>query len=314
MDIIHIAMSSIWYEFYHEFFHGGRYIFTIKEMHDKYGPIVRVTPDELHVNDLSFIPELIPAGCRRRNNCVRLMQMFGLVKASAATIDDDIHRMRRGARSKFFSRESIWRIEPMVKLNIVKLFVRLWELRGQANRSIQTLHKQTTQLPTPQLSNSPTPQLPNSPTPQLPNSQLPTPQLPNSPTPQLPTPQLPNSPTPQLPNSPTPQLPNSPTPQLPNSPTPQLPNSPTPQLPNSPTPQLPTLQLPNSPTPQLPNSPTPQLPNSPTLQLPNSPTPQLPNSPTPQLPSNPPSQATPPNKLSQQLSKKLNLTTSTFYT
>ncbi|KAF7937086.1 hypothetical protein BELL_0704g00020 [Botrytis elliptica] len=120
-----LAAITLWYEFYYDFFHGGRYIFKIKEMHEKYGPIVRVTPDELHVNDPSFVPELMPAGGRRRNKCVRLMQMFGLVKASAATIDHDLHRMRRGAMSKFFSKESIRRIEPMMNLNIEKLLVRL---------------------------------------------------------------------------------------------------------------------------------------------------------------------------------------------
>ncbi|TGO47242.1 hypothetical protein BCON_0287g00120 [Botryotinia convoluta] len=66
-----LAAITLWYEFYYDFFHGGRYIFKIKEMHEKYGPIVRVTPDELHVNDPSFVSELMPAGGRRRNKCER---------------------------------------------------------------------------------------------------------------------------------------------------------------------------------------------------------------------------------------------------
>ncbi|KAF5870711.1 putative cytochrome p450 protein [Botrytis fragariae] len=124
-----LAPITLWYEFYHDFFDGGRYIFKIKEMQENYGPIVRVTLDGLQINDPSFVPELMPAAGRRRNKCVRLMQMFGFVKASAATIDHDSHRMRRGPMSKFFSKESIRRIEPRMKLQIEKLFARLREFQ-----------------------------------------------------------------------------------------------------------------------------------------------------------------------------------------
>ena len=53
-----LAAISTWYEYYWDGIHRGQYIFRIKEMYEKYGPIVRITPEELHINDPEWIPEL----------------------------------------------------------------------------------------------------------------------------------------------------------------------------------------------------------------------------------------------------------------
>ncbi|RAL60631.1 hypothetical protein DID88_009949 [Monilinia fructigena] len=124
-----LAGMTLWYEFYYDFFFGGGMSSKIKEMHEKYGPIVRVTPDELHVNDPSFVPELMPAGGRRRDKCGRLMQLFGFSEAAGATVDHDLHRMRRGAMSKMFSKDSVRRLEPRMKSNMEKLFMRFQEFQ-----------------------------------------------------------------------------------------------------------------------------------------------------------------------------------------
>lgn len=36
-----IAAVTSWYEFYHDYFRRGQYVFKIKEMHDKYGEPIR---------------------------------------------------------------------------------------------------------------------------------------------------------------------------------------------------------------------------------------------------------------------------------
>ena len=124
-----LAAMTLWYEFYHDFFRHGKYIFTIRDMHEKYGPIVRVTPDELHVNDPSFLPELMPTAGRRRHKFARLMQIFGFAEAAGATVDHDAHRIRRSAMSKMFSKEAVRRLEPIMKDNMEKLFFRMEEAR-----------------------------------------------------------------------------------------------------------------------------------------------------------------------------------------
>jgi hypothetical protein len=44
-----LAALTRWYEFYFEVVLKGQYTFHIQELHKRYGPIVRVTPDEVHV-------------------------------------------------------------------------------------------------------------------------------------------------------------------------------------------------------------------------------------------------------------------------
>ena len=125
-----LAAMTHWYEFYYDFFSpGGQYIFVIREMHVKYGPVVRISPHELHVNELSFLPELMPAGGRRRDKYARLMRMFGVSRAAANTLNHDLHRVRRGAMSKIFSKESIRRLEPIITEMIQKLYGRLEEFQ-----------------------------------------------------------------------------------------------------------------------------------------------------------------------------------------
>lgn len=116
---------TFWFEFYHDAVRGGQYLFRIKEMHAKYGPIVRISPDELHVNDPSFLPELMPAGKHRRDKYPRLIQLFGFSQATGATADHDLHRTRRGAMSKMFSKESVRKLEPIMRTTLDKLLFRL---------------------------------------------------------------------------------------------------------------------------------------------------------------------------------------------
>ncbi|CAF9918228.1 hypothetical protein IMSHALPRED_004244 [Imshaugia aleurites] len=52
-------------------------------MHAKYGHVVRISPDELHVSDPCFLPKLMPARGRRRNKYPRLIQIFGFSQSAA---------------------------------------------------------------------------------------------------------------------------------------------------------------------------------------------------------------------------------------
>ena len=121
-----LAAITHWYEFYYDFFSpGGQYIFVIRDMHVKYGPVVRISPHELHVNELSFLPELMPAGGRRRDKYARISRVFGGSRAAASTMNHDLHHVRRGAMSKIFSKESVRRLEPIMMGMIQKLYGRL---------------------------------------------------------------------------------------------------------------------------------------------------------------------------------------------
>lgn len=71
-----LAALTLWYEFYHDYFRRGQYTWEIADMHEKYGmtrnfmldvreltpklvgPIFRISPHELHINDLEFYDHL----------------------------------------------------------------------------------------------------------------------------------------------------------------------------------------------------------------------------------------------------------------
>ena len=61
-----LAAATWWYEFYYDIVLGGQYTFKILELHKKYGPVIRINPDEVHVGDPDFYPELYTGPGRRR--------------------------------------------------------------------------------------------------------------------------------------------------------------------------------------------------------------------------------------------------------
>ena len=53
-----LATATRWYEGYYDAILNGRYLFKIAELHEEYGPIIRISPYELHVSDPAFFKEL----------------------------------------------------------------------------------------------------------------------------------------------------------------------------------------------------------------------------------------------------------------
>ena len=62
-----LAALTQYYEFYYDIILGGQYTFRIVEMHKQYGPVVRISPWEVHVSDHGFHSELYPGPHRRRH-------------------------------------------------------------------------------------------------------------------------------------------------------------------------------------------------------------------------------------------------------
>lgn len=61
-----LAALTQWYESYYDIWLGGQYTFRILEMHREYGPIVRISPWEVHIGDPEFFSELYTGPSRRR--------------------------------------------------------------------------------------------------------------------------------------------------------------------------------------------------------------------------------------------------------
>ncbi|KAF2137173.1 uncharacterized protein K452DRAFT_291838 [Aplosporella prunicola CBS 121167] len=116
-----LAAATYWYETYHDVWHKGDYTSQIGRLHEKYGPIIRINPDELHVNDPYFIDTLYPGPGKKRDIPTWWLQGTNLQGSHFGTEAHDLHRERRGALNRFFSRATVVKLEPLVKKNAIKL-------------------------------------------------------------------------------------------------------------------------------------------------------------------------------------------------
>ena len=61
-----LAALSFWYEFCYDVIKGGKYTWRIGQMHERYGPIVRINPYEIHINDPDFYDEVYVNASKRK--------------------------------------------------------------------------------------------------------------------------------------------------------------------------------------------------------------------------------------------------------
>ena len=102
------------------------------------GPIVRISPFEIHINDPEYIDTVYPGPSHRSMKYAWAMRQFGLRTSFLSTISHELHRIRRGALSNFFSKASLQRLEPGVQAQIDKLVSRLRHLQG-SGRNVNLL-------------------------------------------------------------------------------------------------------------------------------------------------------------------------------
>lgn len=75
-------------------------------MHNKYGPIVRIGPNELHILDPSFYNTLYTMS-NRFDKYDYFYAMLGIADATFPTIRADVHRLRRQSLTPFFSVKAV---------------------------------------------------------------------------------------------------------------------------------------------------------------------------------------------------------------
>lgn len=117
-----LAACSLWYEFYYDVALEGRWAFKIREMHDEYGPIVRINPHELHIKDPEFYNDIY--AIERRNKYQWFVNMAGAPGSIFATADEGLHRMRRRPLDNFFSKKAVTDLEPLISEKVQKLIHR----------------------------------------------------------------------------------------------------------------------------------------------------------------------------------------------
>lgn len=126
-----LAAVSKWYEFYYDVVLRGQFTFQIQRMHKKYGtcgqvlvatdlsgltcqgPIVRINPFELHIQDSSFWDELY-TGNREYERYAWMSGRFGANTTTSSTVKSGLHSIRRAPLNPMFSKRSITKFEPIV--------------------------------------------------------------------------------------------------------------------------------------------------------------------------------------------------------
>jgi cytochrome P450 len=100
-------------------------------MHERYGPIVRISPYELHIDDSEFYDELyVGTSVRKTDKYARSAHAFGGPNAAFGTVEHNQHRIRRGALSPFFSKKSVAELSPVIQSKTSLLLDRLRTFRG----------------------------------------------------------------------------------------------------------------------------------------------------------------------------------------
>ncbi|KAK4452860.1 cytochrome P450 CYP542B3 [Podospora aff. communis PSN243] len=119
-----LAALTWWYEFYYDIILGGQYVFKMRDLHREYGPIIRINPEEIHIYDPDFFPQLYGAGLRR-DRWRFYTKQFAADGGGIGTVEHDLHKIRRAALNPFFSKQSVRSLQPVIEERVNALLSRL---------------------------------------------------------------------------------------------------------------------------------------------------------------------------------------------
>jgi hypothetical protein len=81
------------------------------------GPIIRISPNELHIDEPEYYEELYSSH-KPRNKSEFFVNQFNFRETGFATADYKLHRTRRAAMNPFFSKQKVVRLQPMLTFMI----------------------------------------------------------------------------------------------------------------------------------------------------------------------------------------------------
>lgn len=134
-----LAAATHWYQRYFDLVakrHGGQFLWEINRLHKKYGPIVRITPDELHIDDPEYWHEVYcqTSTAKPIDKQTKLRYRFGLPDAVFSTPRSEQHRSRRQAMAGFFSRQRLRESQDRVNQLVDRVSRRLSKEYAGTNR------------------------------------------------------------------------------------------------------------------------------------------------------------------------------------
>jgi cytochrome P450 len=117
-----LAAATKWYEFWYDVVvpPGGQYSERIERLHDQYGPIVRINPQELHIRDPDMY-EQVYTSSTKRDRWYNAARMTGKTADSFSTIPHDLHRRRRVANAPLMARKTVGAKKGVLSANTAAL-------------------------------------------------------------------------------------------------------------------------------------------------------------------------------------------------
>ncbi|KAF2180130.1 cytochrome P450 [Zopfia rhizophila CBS 207.26] len=117
------AISKPWYHWYWNCHHRGMLIFEIERLHARHGPVVRIAPNELHINDPEVFQEMTRVGSRFTKD----PNFYSFITFPGTSIGEhgpNAHRIRRQVLTPAFSAARVQQLAPLVKLKVDQILER----------------------------------------------------------------------------------------------------------------------------------------------------------------------------------------------
>ncbi|KAF9885046.1 hypothetical protein FE257_000777 [Aspergillus nanangensis] len=109
-----LAAASSLYEFYFNVVRRGMFVWEIERLHQVYGPIIRINPREVHIKDPEYYDEIYASSARKREKDPVNIARFDLDGSAFAAVSPEQHRLRRAPLDRFFSKQAITNLEPLI--------------------------------------------------------------------------------------------------------------------------------------------------------------------------------------------------------
>ncbi|KAH7152601.1 cytochrome P450 [Dactylonectria macrodidyma] len=119
-----LAALTGWVEVWYDIVIGGQFTMQIEKWHKRYGPIIRIKPNEVHISDPDFYNQLFTTTAAYQKPDDWLYR-FGYGTALFDTADHVHHNRRRAPLAVFFSRSNVLSFSSFMQEQIDELVNRL---------------------------------------------------------------------------------------------------------------------------------------------------------------------------------------------
>jgi hypothetical protein len=100
-----LAAITQWYETYYDVCLNGKFTLHLEKLHAKYGPIVRINPWEVHINDPEYFETIYSTAAF--NRVPQHVSWSNIPNCLVFTVSHNLHRIRRSAMNPFFSKRQV---------------------------------------------------------------------------------------------------------------------------------------------------------------------------------------------------------------